>query len=142
MLIPIADVPRWYADRKPKDAVALSHGADTLSWEQLERNANRRARAFAAKGVKPGDFVAIGLPNSNAFFETTFAVWKCGATPTSLTWRLPRGEAAAVLEILKPSLVVGGQPDWNAPNSLPADFVPKAFPTSCWRIRSRATGRR
>ena len=96
-----------------------------ITWEQLERNANARARAFAAKGVKPGDFVAIGLPNSNVFFETTFAVWKCGATPTSLTWRLPRGEAAAVLDILKPSLVVGGQPDWNAPNSLPADFVPE-----------------
>ena len=127
MLIPLADVPRWFAERKPKDAVAVSHGADELTWEQLERNANRRARAFAAKGVKPGDFVAIGLPNSNAFFETTFAVWKCGATPTSLTWRLPRGEAAAVLDILKPSLVVGGQPDWNAPNSLPADFVPEGF---------------
>jgi bile acid-coenzyme A ligase len=127
MLIPIADVPLWYAERKPKDAVAVSHGADELTWQQLERNANRRARAFAAKGVKPGDFVAIGLPNSNAFFETTFAVWKCGATPTSLTWRLPRGEAAAVLDILKPSLVVGGQPDWNAPNSLPADFVPEGF---------------
>ena len=128
MLIPIADVPRWFAERKPK-----GHDRDQpwrrylLTWEQLERNANRRARAFAAKGVKPGDFVAIGLPNSNAFFETTFAVWKCGATPTSLTWRLPRGEAAAVLEILKPSLVVGGQPDWNAPNSLPADFVPDGF---------------
>ncbi len=54
-------------------------------------------------------------------------MWKCGATPTSLTWRLPRGEAAAVLDILKPSLVVGGQPDWNAPNSLPADFVPDGF---------------
>ena len=125
MLIPIADVPRWYAERKPKDTIAVSHGADAITWEQLERNANRRARAFAAKGVKPGDFVAIGLPNSNVFFETTFAVWKCGATPTSLTWRLPRGEAAAVLDILKPSLVVGGQPDWNAPNSLPADFVPE-----------------
>ena len=125
MLIPIADVPRWYAERKPKDTVAVSHGADELTWEQLERNANRRARAFAAKGVKPGDFVAIGLPNSNVFFETTFAVWKCGATPTSLTWRLPRGEAAAVLDNLKPSLVVGGQPDWNVPNSLPADFVPE-----------------
>ena len=44
MLIPIADVPRWYAERKPKDAVAVSHGADTLTWEQLERGANRRAR--------------------------------------------------------------------------------------------------
>jgi bile acid-coenzyme A ligase len=127
MLIPMADVPRWFAERKPKDAIAVSHGADVLTWEQLERNANRRARAFAAKGVKPGDFVAIGLPNSNIFFETTFAVWKCGATPTSLTWRLPRGEAAAVLEILKPSLVVGGQPDWNAPNSVPANFMPEGF---------------
>jgi len=127
MLIPMADVPRWYAERKPRDTIAISHGEDTLSWEQLERGANARARAFAAKGVKPGDFVAIGLPNGNAFFETSFAVWKCGATPTSLTWRLPRGEAAAVLDILKPSLVVGGQPDWNAPNSLPVDFVPQGF---------------
>jgi bile acid-coenzyme A ligase len=33
MLIPIADVPRWYAERKPK-AVAVSHGADTLTWEE------------------------------------------------------------------------------------------------------------
>src|SRR4051812_50011209 len=101
MLIPLADVPRWYAERKPEDTIAISHGADTLTWQQLERNANARARAFAAKGVKPGDFVAIGLPNGNAFFETTFGVWKCGATPTSLTWRLPRGGAAAVLRILK-----------------------------------------
>ena len=69
MLIPIADVPRWYAERKPKDTIAVSHGADAITWEQLERNANRRARAFMAKGVKPGDFVAIGLPNGNAFFR-------------------------------------------------------------------------
>ncbi|QUS38733.1 acid--CoA ligase [Tardiphaga alba] len=127
MLIPLADVPRWYAERKPKDTIAVSHSADTLTWEQLERGANRRARAFAAKGVKPGDFVAIGLPNSNELFETTFAVWKCGATPTSLSWRLPRGEAAAVLDILKPSLVVGGEADWNAPVSLPARFTPDGF---------------
>jgi bile acid-coenzyme A ligase len=127
MLVPMADVPRWYAERKPADTIAVSHGDDTLTWQQLERGANARARAFAAKGVKPGDFVAIGVPNGNAFFETSFAVWKCGATPTSLSWRLPRGEAAAVLEILKPALVVGGEADWNAPNSLPASFVPEGF---------------
>ncbi|WP_454632815.1 AMP-binding protein [Bradyrhizobium cenepequi] len=127
MLIPIADVPRWHAERQPAGTIAIRHGQDTLTWEQLERGANARARAFAAKGVKPGDFVAIGLPNGNAFFETTFAVWKCGATPTSLSWRLPRGEAAAVLDILKPALVVGGEPDWNAPNSLPTGFVPEGF---------------
>src|SRR5260370_8505899 len=54
-------------------------------------------------------------------------MWKCGATPTSLSWRLPGGEAAAVLDILKPALVVGGEADWNAPNSVPADFVPEGF---------------
>jgi bile acid-coenzyme A ligase len=127
MLIPMAEVPRWYAERKPKDTIAIRHGADTLTWEQLERGANRRARAFAEKGVKPGDFVAIGLPNGNAFFETSFAVWKLGATPTSLSWRLPRGEASAVLDILKPALVVGGEADWNAPNALPANYVPEGF---------------
>ena len=127
MLIPLADVPRWYAERKPEGTIAVSHGDDAITWDQLERNANRRARAFAERGVKPGDFVAIGLPNSNAFYETTFAVWKCGATPTSLSWRLPRGEAAAVLEILKPALVVGGEADWNAPNRLPAGFSPQGF---------------
>jgi bile acid-coenzyme A ligase len=127
MLLPMADVPRWYADRKPAGAIAIRHGQDTLTWGELERGANRRARAFAAKGVRAGDFVAIGLPNNNAFFETTFAVWKLGATPTSLSWRLPRGEAAAVLEVLKPALVVGGEPDWNAPNSLAADFTPDGF---------------
>ena len=127
MLIPMADVPRWYAERSSRDTIAIAHGGDTLTWEQLERGANRRARAFAAKGVKPGDFVAIGLPNGNAFFETSFAVWKCGATPTSLSWRLPRGEAAAVLDILRPSLVVGGETDWNAPVSLPSDFKPDGF---------------
>jgi len=127
MLLPLSDVPRWYAQRKPQGTIAVRHGQDTLTWDELERGANRRARAFAAKGVKPGDFVAIGLPNGNAFFETSFAVWKCGATPTSLSWRLPRGEAAAVLDILKPALVVGGEADWNAPNRLPADFVPEGF---------------
>jgi bile acid-coenzyme A ligase len=127
MLLPLSDVPRWYAQRKPPGTIAIRHGQDTLTWDELERGANRRARAFAAKGVKPGDFVAIGLPNGNAFFETSFAVWKCGATPTSLSWRLPRGEASAVLDILKPALVVGGEADWNAPNRLPADFVPEGF---------------
>jgi bile acid-coenzyme A ligase len=69
MLIPVADVPRWYAERKPKDTIAVSHGDDAITWEQLERNANRRARAFAAKGVKSGDFVAIGSAQQQCVFR-------------------------------------------------------------------------
>src|SRR5450755_3489845 len=74
MLIPIADVPRWYAERKHKDAGAISHGADTLPWQQLERPANRRARAPARGGPRSGDSVALGRPNGNAFSQPTSAV--------------------------------------------------------------------
>lgn len=128
MLIPMGDVPRWHAERQAKGTIAVRHGDATLSWEELERDANRRAHAFRTRGVKPGDFVAIGLPNGNDFYATTFAVWKCGATPTSLSPKLPRGEVAAILEILKPALVVGGEPDWDAANVLPKGFVPDALP--------------
>jgi acyl-CoA synthetase (AMP-forming)/AMP-acid ligase II len=72
MLIPIADVPRWYAERKPADTVAVRHGQDALSWQQLERGANARARAFAAKGVEAAvsahpevrSCVVVGLPDA------------------------------------------------------------------------------
>ena len=55
MLIPTADVPRWYAERKPADAIAVRHGDDALSWQQLERGANARARSSttAAGGPDP-----------------------------------------------------------------------------------------
>jgi acyl-CoA synthetase (AMP-forming)/AMP-acid ligase II len=126
MLIPMADVPRWYAERKPRDTIAISHGNDTLTWEQLERNANRRARALAAKGVKPGDFVAIGLPNGNTFFETSFAVWKLGATPTSLSWRC---RAAKPRRCWKSSNL----PSWSA--ARPTGTRPIACPPiSCLRV--------
>ncbi|WP_244643290.1 AMP-binding protein, partial [Camelimonas fluminis] len=109
MLLPMGDTPRWYADRKGHDTPAIIHSGEVLTWSQLERGANRRARAFMELGVKPGDFVAVGLPNSNTFYENTFAIWKCGATPCSLSYRLPPGEAAAILELLRPSLVIGGE---------------------------------
>ena len=75
MLIPMDDVPRWYAERKPSDTIALSHGQDNLTWEQLERGANERPPAFPAKRLKPSDLVASGLPHATSPFPTPFTVW-------------------------------------------------------------------
>ena len=84
----------------------------------------------------------MGLPNGDEFFETTGHGVEMRATPTSLSWRLPRGEAAAVLEILKPSLVVGGETNWNAGNSLPAGFVPEGYSDEPIAAPVARTGRR
>ena len=54
MLIPMADAPRWHADRNGHNCVAIVHGQNELTWSELERNANRRARAFMELGVARG----------------------------------------------------------------------------------------
>lgn len=87
------------------DAPAVTCGADSLTYGALHRASNRLARALAAKGVRYGDLVTIGLPNSVGFAAAAYAAWKLGATPQPVSFRLPRGELAAIVE-LAGSLVV------------------------------------
>jgi bile acid-coenzyme A ligase len=108
-LVQISAIPRIHAARKGAGAPMLTHDGRTVSWGELEARANRRSRLFASHGVKEGDFVTIAVPNSNEFYETTFAVWKLGATPNPVPAKLPRGEFSAIIDLIKPSLVVGGE---------------------------------
>lgn len=107
-LVQMSQIPRYHAARKGAGAPMLTHDGHTMSWGELEARANRRARLFAAHGVKADDFVTIALANGDEFFETTFAVWKLGATPNPVPAKLPRGEFSAIVDLVKPSLIVGG----------------------------------
>jgi bile acid-coenzyme A ligase len=77
--------------------------------------------------VKAGDFVTIALPNGNEFYETTFAVWKLGATPNPVPSKLPRAEFSAIVDLIKPSLVVGGEEQAIGYNRLPAGADASGF---------------
>ncbi len=88
------------------DRPALSDHLVTLTWGELNERAHRLAHAMAARGVKVGDYVTIGLPNSVGFMEAAIAAWKVGAIPQPVSNRLPRGELEAVLDLVKPALVV------------------------------------
>jgi bile acid-coenzyme A ligase len=88
------------------DKTALSCGEERRSWAELDRRSNRLARALAARGVGPGDFVTIALPNSVGFIEATFACWKLGATPQPVSSRLPKAELDGVLALAAPPLVI------------------------------------
>jgi bile acid-coenzyme A ligase len=87
---------------------ALTCGETTFTRLELAQRVRRRARALRALGVEEGDFVAIALPNGTPFIEVAFACWALGATPAPLSHRLPPFELKAVLEVLNPKLVVGG----------------------------------
>ncbi|WP_374453529.1 AMP-binding protein [Phenylobacterium sp.] len=93
------------AQLKP-DAPAVTCGETTLTYEQFHRLSNRAARGLAAKGVKFGDLVTLGLPNSTDFAIACWAIWKLGATPQPISFRLPKGELEAIMELAKTPVVI------------------------------------
>ena len=108
--IPMGLLPAHHAQAGP-DRPAVTMGETSLSWSQLEARANQRARAYQSLGVRAGDFVTIALPNGFEFYETAFAIWKLGATPNVVSSKLPRAELDAILELVRPSLLVAELPE-------------------------------
>jgi bile acid-coenzyme A ligase len=116
---------RVHAEPTPGRA-ALVCGDRTLSFAALDRSSTRLARAYAERGVGPGDFVTIALPNGEEFVIACFATWKLGAVPQPISWKLPEKERIAILAEAKPALVVGVPPSHAAgAPSVPASFVPE-----------------
>src|SRR5437879_292236 len=84
------------------DRPAITHEGRTVKRAELESRTNRLARAFQRFGVRPDDFVTIGLPNGIGFFEAAVATWKLGATPQPISSRLPSSERKTIIELADP----------------------------------------
>ena len=107
--------------------IAITHESESITWHQLDLDTNKLARAYAELGVKENDFVTIALPNGLEFFKACFATWKLGATPQPISAKLPKFERDQIIELGKPSLVVGVTPDRNLSTTmLSAGFEPDA----------------
>jgi bile acid-coenzyme A ligase len=111
----VAELPQgyalsWLAERDP-DHPALICGDTVLTRAGLDRRANRMARAFAALGVGHDDLVALMAPNGVEFYVAALAVWKLGAVPLPVSHRLPDAELRPILELARPVLVFGLDPD-------------------------------
>ncbi|WP_245471947.1 AMP-binding protein [Bradyrhizobium nanningense] len=105
-MIPLGEKLTRSAQATP-DAPAVSCGETTRTWRQLEAHANRIARALEGLGVKLGDLVTIGLPNGVDFIEASWGVWKLGATPQPVSFRLPRAELQAIVDLADPAVLIG-----------------------------------
>lgn len=96
--------------RRKGSAPAVTYPDGALTWSELDRRSNRRARLLASLGVKRDDLVAVMLPNGSEFHEAVAAVWKAGATPCLLPSRLPGREASDLLALAQPAAVIGDIP--------------------------------
>jgi bile acid-coenzyme A ligase len=104
------------AAEKP-DQPAITDATHTVTWRELDRRSNQIARGLAKAGVKVGDVVSIALPNTSGYLEVAFGLWKAGATPQMLSYRLPGNEADAILELAEaPILVTDGSVQSSYPS--------------------------
>jgi O-succinylbenzoate-CoA ligase len=67
-------------------------------YAELNARSNRTAALLRARGVRPGDRVALLLMNSAEFIESFFAIAKLGAINVPLNWRLVTPELAFILK--------------------------------------------
>jgi acyl-CoA synthetase (AMP-forming)/AMP-acid ligase II len=101
------------------DVEAYVDGARRITFGQWVRAADGVAAGLAARGVRPGDVVAVMLPPSIDFAIAFAAIAKVGAVATGLNIRLGPDEVAAISARCRPVLVFVG--DGPRPGGLPEE---------------------
>jgi O-succinylbenzoic acid--CoA ligase len=96
------------------DRLALRAGATDLTYAELELGAGATARRLAARGVRRGATVAIGLDPGAEYVTLLHALMKLGAVAYPLNAGLTEAERAAALESAEPALTIA------LPSDLPA----------------------
>jgi bile acid-coenzyme A ligase len=104
-MIPLGAIPAHHAMRLGA-RTAVTQDDIGLDWPALEAAANRFANAMTVRGVGRDDMVTVALPNGNAFFAVVFGLWKIGATPNPVSSKTPVRELRAVLQVVRPKLVI------------------------------------
>jgi long-chain acyl-CoA synthetase len=93
------------AARAPQKTAVRFLGTST-TFAELDSRSNRLANGFRAKGVGPGDRVALYCINSTWFVVSYFAILKAGATVVPVNLLLHPEEVAFVLNDAEARLVV------------------------------------
>ncbi|MEM6762610.1 MAG: AMP-binding protein, partial [Pseudomonadota bacterium] len=88
------------------DATAIMHGTNTATWGEVDVRVRRLAAGLIARGVKPGDVVAVLSPNTPAFVEANFAVPMTGAVMLTLNTRLDPATVAYCLSHSEATMVL------------------------------------
>jgi long-chain acyl-CoA synthetase len=94
----VESVEKWAASLP--DAVALRFEGEAITYEELNRRANRVANGLQGMGVEKGDRVAIMLPNIPEFVYAFVATLKLRAVAVPFNTLYKGGE---ILHILKDS---------------------------------------
>lgn len=88
----------WFTCCKHSHAIALVEGEKRWDYSSLLERVKRLAGGMLQRGIRPGDHVAVMLPNCHQFVEVYFAALALGAVATPVNFRLAAPEIRFVLE--------------------------------------------
>ncbi|HEX2241012.1 MAG TPA: long-chain fatty acid--CoA ligase [Actinomycetota bacterium] len=94
----IPDLLAATAARLPDKAVFVTADGRSVSYSELDAEADRVAGYLATKGISPGDRVAIGMPNIPEFAYAYFGALKAGAVAVPLNVLLTAPEVTRILD--------------------------------------------
>jgi acyl-CoA synthetase (AMP-forming)/AMP-acid ligase II len=105
----LAELIRWRAQRHP-DLGAIWYAGKTQTYGELNRSTSELAGGLVQElGLVPGDRVAILDKNCPEYLELIFALDKAGVVAAPLNWRLTAREVKAIVDDIKPVLLVAGE---------------------------------
>jgi aspartate racemase len=88
-------------------AVAVEDGASRVTYGELNRQAGAIAQALIARGVAPGDAVAIALPRSAKLIAGILGILKAGAAYVPLDISYPESRLAVMLRESGARVLIG-----------------------------------
>ena len=80
------------------DRIAVVFGDRQWTFRELEQKSQAAASVFQQHDVKPGDRIALMLPNAPSFPVWYYGALRMGAIAVSVSTRLAAGEVAFVIE--------------------------------------------
>uniref|UniRef100_UPI0035C78745 non-ribosomal peptide synthase/polyketide synthase n=1 Tax=Pseudomonas allii TaxID=2740531 RepID=UPI0035C78745 len=92
--------------RENPDAVAVKFDAQTLTYGELDRQANRLAHALIARGIGPEVRVAIAMPRSAESMVAFLAVMKAGGVYVPLDIEYPRDRLLYMMQDSRAQLLL------------------------------------
>jgi long-chain acyl-CoA synthetase len=95
---PLNDLLRAGLEANPQEP-ALVSALRSMSWQELESEAERLAGGYRELGLEPGDRIASLMPNRIALIVHYLACFKAGLVATPLNYRYTHREIDHALEV-------------------------------------------
>ena len=91
--------PGAHAETTPdKPAVIMGTTGETVTYAQLDEEANRLSQLFRAAGLQPGDHIAFCLENHPRFLSVAWGAHYAGLYYTAISSRLTTEETAYIVD--------------------------------------------